>query len=560
MKNLLKMLWLSECALALLIMCAVADSTMAYISLFVLVYGIWKLPDRDALRLYIYSIPIFVALPPNSLSDSMSIWRFALLAFVLKICMEKSKEIGLFDDEGSGWQERGRKAAGAMASFVSQVKRSSYGDLALAATAFGGTGLISLLFAQSLGAGIKKLIFLGSLFLLFGIVMASVKNRDEAKNILRAVFVSGVGMTAVGYLQFISTFFINLYDFWGLWNNSVINAFYGEKMVVLLSYSNTWFSYYGADNEIPPTLRMFSLQPDSHSFSLLMILFVPLSLYYYFGAKKKEEKRKYLFVLALMLLAVFFSGSRGAWVGYLGAFAAAAYFYLYGKLPKRARIIRVKDPEAQKMINKAVFGSMLLFVVLIPLASFSLNVNQDLQLYREGRTIEGGRRNAFLQRTLSISDMEETSNKGRLEIWRDSVVSFSHHPILGIGIGNFPLALSERIGTSKMGASAHNIYLDVAVEMGLAGLLAFLWISWIILMKLLSLSQKFPEEDSRLLALSLFVSFVWMCAYGMFDVVILNDRVLAFVVIIVALMYRMEALEAGEKPDKGLGQAKNQAG
>lgn len=133
-----------------------------------------------------------------------------------------------------------------------------------------------------------------------------------------------------------------------------------------------------------------------------------------------------------------------------------------------------------------------------------------------------------------------------MEIWRDSAFSITKHPVLGIGIGNFPLALSEKIGTAKLGASAHNIYLDIAVEMGLFGAAIFLWLLYRIFEKLFLLSRKFKEEKFRLLAFSFLVYFIWIFTYGFFDVVILNDKVLTFVVIVLAVLYKMEDLEEKE--------------
>lgn len=542
MKNLLKTLWLAELLLALLIIFGVADATMSYISLFVLGVGIWKLSDLEALKFYIYSIPIFVAMPENFLSSSMSVWRFALLIFILKVVFERFGIPDLIRDRNLTFAGKGRELKQRAIAFVHGAQASDYRRLAASVLAFFAVAVFSLVFAQSLGAGIKQIIFLGSIFLIFGIVTWAVRTKEQVEDVLKSVFVTLGGVMAVGFLQFLSTFFITLSDFWGMWNEHVINAFYGEKMMTLLSYSNTWFSYYDDTGDIPPTLRMFSVMPDSHSFSMLMIILVPLALYYHFSSVRKSEKNQYLAVLALSLLSILLSGSRGAWVGWLGALAAASYFWFYKKLSAKVRVFKIQDFEAQKKAYKMVLRAMLLLVVLIPVSMASLNASQDVYLIREGRALDGSR-NAFLHRTFSIGDMDETSNKGRLEIWRDSAVSFAKHPVLGIGIGNFPYALSEKIGASKMGSSAHNIYLHIAVEMGVIGLAAFLWILWNILDRIFILSQKLREEKHRLLSLSFFVSLVWILTYGVFDVVILNDKVLTFIVILVAVFYKMESLE-----------------
>ena len=62
-------------------------------------------------------------------------------------------------------------------------------------------------------------------------------------------------------------------------------------------------------------------------------------------------------------------------------------------------------------------------------------------------------KSAFLKRALSISDLSETSNKGRLEIWLATFPSIFKHPFLGVGAGNFPVILEQSHAASKMGYS-----------------------------------------------------------------------------------------------------------
>jgi len=542
MKKLIGVFWILEFVSALLIVSGIVTADFAYIFLFFLAFGIWKLSDLEALELYILSIPIFVALPSSSLSDSMSVWRIALLVFILKIFLKRFDIWAIISKKDLDLAGRKQKLFDGFKIFIGEIRSSNYYGIALPVALFGIVSLFSLLFAQSVGAGIKKLIFLGSIFLLFGIVRFAVRSKDDAMRIMKSIFVSAVFILLVGYGQFAATFFVNLSDFWGIWDNYVINAFYGQKMMTLLSYSNTWFSYYDPKGEIPPTLRMFSVMPDSHSFSMLMILFAPLALFYFYSCIKKSDKAKYVLIFALMILAIFFSGSRGAWVGWLGAVIASLYFYFREKLPEKLRIFKAENIAEHRKIYKMVLISVMSFIVLFPVSNFVLSSNQDSQLIREGK-MAGQERFALLKRTWSISDMDETSNKGRMEIWRDSAISIMKHPITGIGMGNFPLALSEKISTSKMGASAHNIYLDVAVETGIFGVMIFLYLLRKICEKLFHLSQKFKEEKFRLLALSFLVYFIWICAYGFFDVVILNDKVLMFIVLILAVLYKVEDLE-----------------
>ncbi len=80
---------------------------------------------------------------------------------------------------------------------------------------------------------------------------------------------------------------------------------------------------------------------------------------------------------------------------------------------------------------------------------------------------------------------------GRLNLWAGSIEMFRDHPVLGVGAGNFPYLspayssfaahISEEPGRSalngvELGSPAHDMYLTQAAELGLPGLLLFLWI------------------------------------------------------------------------------------
>lgn len=549
MKNSLKIFCLLEMVPLLLLLSGAADANMAYIFLFVLALGIWKLPELEALQLYVFSIPVFVAMPASPLSEAMSVWRIALLVLTFKVLLNKLRLVAILKDRNLDLTGKGRALRENLGALLGEIKNSNYYSTLRPVLLFGAVGIFSLLFAVSIGAGVKKMIFLGSVFLLFGIVFSAVRSRADWLKLLKSVYAAAVFILLVGYGQLLATFFVTLSDFWGAWDNYVINAFYGEKTMVLLSYSNTWFSYYGPGDVIPPTLRMFSVMPDSHSFAMLMILFAPLALFFAQEAKSRRAQWAHRAVFLLMLLAVFFSGTRGAWVGWLGALVAALVLYLGKRLPRRFELWRAADREPAHRLYKLVLASVLSLIVLFPVSNFVLSANQDSQLIRAGK-LAGQAKMALFKRTLSISDMEETSNKGRMEIWRDSAASFAAHPLTGIGIGNFPLALSEKLATAKMGASAHNIYLDILVEMGIGGLLFFLLLLVRIGEKLFRLSQTLREKNCRLLAGAGLVYFAWSGVYGLFDVVIFNDKVLMFAVIILALFYRMESV-TGEGTEGG---------
>lgn len=319
--------------------------------------------------------------------------------------------------------------------------------------------------------------------------------------IIKAGAFAGIISLIVGYIQVISTMITPLYNFWQWWARNVISVFYGNNLSEVVKTSNTWFSYY-ADS--PPTLRMFSIFPDSHSFALFVIIGLIFIVYLL------KEKKYFWIATTLSLLALIFSGSRAVWLSAIVPFLVAIFLLIFKK----------------QKIFKPFLVMLIIFALAFPISSLISSLSYQ----------GGGDGTLAFKRAKTIADMEELSVKSRIGIWKTSLQSILKHPILGVGIGNYPLVLGEDIANGKKGASAHNLYLDVAAEMGLLGLIALL----LIFLEILKKSWK-ARKEIYFLIFAFF--FVWILIYNLFDVVLLNDKVLLLFMVVLALIYPIENYE-----------------
>ncbi len=120
-----------------------------------------------------------------------------------------------------------------------------------------------------------------------------------------------------------------------------------------------------------------------------------------------------------------------------------------------------------------------------------------------------------------------------MEIWKKTAVSIIKHPLLGVGIGNFPTVLSQHTDLAKAGSSAHNLYLNIAAEIGLIGLLASLGILWTILKRGWTVFASprfdlFGDPRSNLLKIysGAFVLYsLWVLFYSLTDAILFDERV-----------------------------------
>ncbi|MDF1498281.1 MAG: O-antigen ligase family protein [Patescibacteria group bacterium] len=586
----LKTIFFSEIILVFAMIAEIVPQEFSYIILIMLSFSFLRLSVLDSLKLFIISIPFFVALPANQISDSMSVWRILIVILFLKVGLERYKNFHLelvaswlhspewlwsrcarlFNKQRFANRLHILTAMRTMepTHILKQVQNDKINKLFFLTIFFFIIASISLISAQDIGMGIKKILFLVNIFLLFPIVVFAIQKESDLREVLKAVFYSSVTILSIGYFQFLSTFFFTLSQFWEFWTVSVIKTFYGQNLSYLLSYSNTWFSYY---NFFPPTLRMFSVMPDSHSFSMMIIISIPVVLSFIFISptdqfKRGIMKKKYLSViLILFFLAIFFSGSRGSWVGSVFALMSSLFLYLsasqkekkYSRLEKILLYISelkkllkskvsfsINVEKNSKHYSKLLIFSVLLFYVLMPVASFTLKQNQKAQAIISNIYLssDNWRSSSMFERAFSIYNFDETSNKGRIQIWKETITSIGKHPLLGAGFGNFNYVLGEKSTALKKGSSAHSVYLDIASEIGVFGLFIFLYILYNILKTAYLAYFKIEKKYLKIFAGSFFVYFSWICAYSFFDVVIFNDKVLMFIVVVTAILYSLNRI------------------
>jgi len=468
-------------------------------------------PLEDSLWVFIASIPLFVALPITENFDTVANWRILSAVLFLVLFFKQGIPINLVKNNLGKWRLK--------ENFKHYQAEYLTGIFLLIAIA-------SLFIADNMFIGIKKILFLINIFLLYIIIRnLAHKNKKIILKVMNAMKVAIGLVLGIGFLQLIMVFFMNLHKFWYLWDKNVINVFYGIDLSNLLSYSNTWFSYYSYQL---PTLRMFSIFPDSHSFAFFCILAIPFFLTAIF-IRKKGAKKEAIFLYLMLnscLLAIIFSGSRGAWVSAFGVFLICLFAIILHFSPA----IRLRQKQIQ-----LILGCFIIFFLLFPIASAILFMPQYIELGRDALSNV-----SLFERTRSIINFAETSIKSRLEIWQRTADSIIIQPLLGVGIGNFPSVLNEDLSFSKRGSSAHNLYLDFAAEIGIFALFILLIIFWKIFKRAWYFFQGKIKENNLYLNIwtgFFAIAFLWILGYSLFDVVLLNDKVLLFFVTNVAVLY-----------------------
>jgi O-antigen ligase len=136
------------------------------------------------------------------------------------------------------------------------------------------------------------------------------------------------------------------------------------------------------------------------------------------------------------------------------------------------------------------------------------------------------------KRIRSILDFGETSNAARLEIWKASMKSIADKPILGVGINNFPVVLKQHTFLAKAGSSAHNIYLHIGAEMGVAALIVAIWMMVLIWFRIIRFVRDSDDIFVVVYGTSMALFFPWVMAYLITDSALFDER--AFLIFLVS--------------------------
>lgn len=485
-----------------------------------------------SLLLLILSIPFFVILP-NPLLVNLPMWRplFGLLfaVWLIRLLIKQRAWLRKFFAIKKWQSSQPLTSARLREVLIQTVQRinSRLRPWDKVAALFLVLALCSLLIARFPMHGLKQILFLLNIYILYVVAVNVVTDELKLKLLIKYTRYSLLIIVGLGFLQYFSTLFAMPYYFWQYWATMVSSLYYGVPLANVLAYSNSWLSNSGGNQAI----RMFGILPDTHAFGV-MCIFLLAFLTPFISKVRALVTNKKLWYAGIFLAAfgVMASGTRGVWVSLLIPLAIALLAYFRGYL----------KPYFKTMLM--VYGIILALFIVSPFISQGLN-------YIRTYDVDDN----FLDRANSIYDLSESSNAGRLEIWKNSAKFAAMHPF-GAGYGNFITSIMttipENVTYEQLSAvknlrynlpekfiTAHSLYLQLLVELGFAGLLAFILYWWEFFEWLWRFLKKHGSEltlYTNLMA-GLGLAFVWILAYGFFDVTILNDRVLQYLFVCMAI-------------------------
>lgn len=496
----------------LLLVLAIASGALprsaAFISLAIFtIFALWA-SAQDAICLFAASIPFFIALPINASFDNFNIWRIVIAIIFLKWFL------GRFSLKQK--------------TELNEIKTFFNNNVVIAlAFCLAIISLLSIVNSYDAISSAKRIIYFANLSLpVFIIADLMRKNPGFYKIVLKYFLMGATALAIIGLFQLVSAFLFPFWTFHILWAKMVSLAFYGKNWSDIAFSANTWYSYSG--NAL--RLRIFSTFPDSHSFPIYMI--VAWSAWLILKSQSIRNEWKYLFTadfaqLFLLSFSIIMSQTRGIWLALIIPISLFAYLWLTKK---------ISAFDAKKI--SAVF---LIFIVVFLISYLILFIPQ----FKVADSSADG--SSLIERLLSISDINETSNFSRIYIWSETLKSIAKNPLLGVGIGNYPVVLSQGVKLAKAGSSAHNLYLTVAAEIGIIGGILFALLVLLTLKYCLDIFKK-GEGQYRMAGLYILFGLIWIYAYSLTDAALFDERAFLTMILIWPTVISLHKLLA--KPNK----------
>ncbi len=446
-------------------------------------------PVYESLLLLILSIPFSVALP-NSRFDSLPMWRVLYIALFL-VWFVKDKRLKIKDIHFLPWDKY-------LAWFL-------------------GIGLLlAFVFGSFRLEAVKQALFWLNIYCLYIVLINTPRGKQQIFELIRYVIWALVIIITLGFTQLIGTFLTNLNTFWVYWDVNIARLYYGSSFAGVALYSNSWFSYSGATE-----LRMFSIMPDSQSFAY--ICFIGLCMGTALTRGVFKHVKKWLWSgIRFAALGMILSGTRAVWVGMVAPFLAVIIAYY---------------KNFQRHLAKKFIWPFLIIFILFALSPF---INDGLAYLQVNAFHED-----FLLRAESIYNLNEASNRGRVAMWKNSGEFFLRHP-WGVGFNNFLISFNKKTPGESYDQlanqvnsnynlpvkdiSAHSLYLQVLVETGVAGF-GFFAAFWLCVMRYFwkfIKDYKKTEDFLVYFVAQALLMVLWILAAAIFDITLLNDKVLMF--------------------------------
>ena len=245
-----------------------------------------------------------------------------------------------------------------------------------------------------------------------------IQQRGQFRGAMWAIVVAGIFTGTISVFQYLTKTFTNPY--WGFGQADILNIVTGVD-----------------------DYRISGPIGDPNFYAQILVVIVPIAFHFLMSEKRLILKLIAAWSLAVCSLSIIFTFSRG------GAVALAIVLIA---------LVLYRRPRPLEFIALALL--IIGMVAFLP-SQYSARLDTVAQIV-----------------TGQADVREEASLRGRLSELLVAWQMFIEHPIVGVGVGNYPAyyqSYSRQIGLDPRteNREPHNLFLEVAAETGIVGLIVF---------------------------------------------------------------------------------------
>lgn len=360
----------------------------------------------------------------------------------------------------------------------------------------------------------RKILVFYSIFPLYFVSYGLFREYGEklVKRAAKAIGFSTFGVCVLALVQFLAQFIAGKEAVMNFYAERLAGFLWGNSTARAVADNPSWlFDASGVD-----ILRAFAVFPDPHMLSYFLALGVPVLAALGFMEIKSRGRIGfwglfYWLAAGLGLAVEGLTFSRGGYAGFLLALGTVLALVLWKKIKAASRID----------FKKGVIG-----LVFFAAVAGGLFLSE----------------NPLKNRVISMFDVTEGSNQGRLEIWGKAWELFRESPVIGVGLGAYAYVVDPSAGYREP-IYAHNLYLEFLAEIGILGL-----VFWVLMLlaaagRLVRLFLEHSrlgepvkdEEQKKALYLALIAYLAWFSGHSFFEMPVYSSVVLPYFTVVLAV-------------------------
>jgi putative inorganic carbon (hco3(-)) transporter len=332
--------------------------------------------------------------------------------------------------------------------------------------------ILGTIFADDVGSAFDELItFVVEGIGLYFLIINSIRSIDTLRWVVWVLLAVGTFLGVLSFYQDATKTYDNNYGGFAQLSDATVDSGSGDAADV--------------------QLRLAGPIGEKNRYAQVMLMLVPLGLFWAISARKRLPRILAIGGAAAASLGVALTFSRGAAVGFvLVLLIMIALGYI--------RLIQVF------LVGLAVA----LLMVAVPSYGNRLGSLVDLTSLISGDTSSGSPDGAVLSR----------ATEGLT-----ALLVFADHPLVGVGPGRFPSyyrLYADEVGIRVLNSDrqAHDLYLHIAAETGILGLIAFMGILGLTLRDLIRVRRRWlaTRPDIAAMATGLMLAVVTYMTTGLF--------------------------------------------